>query len=116
MSGFAWQEYVKPIKLVKRELNKMNTSSMETLKVGAHTEPAKLAGAVSGLVRRNGFAEVQAIGAGAVNQLVKAVAISRGFFASQDQDLCMYPSFMDTEIDGEVRTVIRARIHAVPRQ
>jgi stage V sporulation protein S len=89
---------------------------VETLKVGANTEPAKLAGAISGLVRKNGLAEVQAIGAGAVNQLVKAVAISRGFFASQDQDLCMFPSFMDTEIDGDVRTVIRVRVHAVPRQ
>lgn len=88
-------------------------STHEILKAGSQTEPAKLAGAIAGLIRKSGTAEVQAIGAGAVNQLVKAVAIARGFFASQDQDLCMYPSFKDIEIDGDERTVICARIHPV---
>lgn len=89
-------------------------SEPEILKVGSKTEPKGLAGAIAGQVRKNGTAEIQAIGAGAVNQMVKAVGIARGFFAIQDQDLCMYPSFMDVEIDGEMRTVIRARIHPVP--
>lgn len=82
----------------------------DILKVSAKTNPASLAGAIAGQIRKCGFAEVQGIGAGAVNQLVKAVAIARGFFAPQGQDVSLFPSFFDTEIEGEERTVIRGEV------
>ena len=88
----------------------MPSTPNDILKVGSKTIPADLAGAIAGQVRKNGSAEAQAIGAGAVNQLVKAVAIARSFFAPLDQDLSMYPSFMDIQIDGEDRTLIKVRI------
>jgi stage V sporulation protein S len=92
----------------------VENSNSEILKVGSKTDPPSLAGAIAGQVRKNGSAEVQAIGAGSVNQLVKAVAIARSFFAVQDKDLCMYPSFMDVELEGETRTVIKVRVVPVP--
>ncbi len=90
----------------------MNTQSNEptVLKVGAATDPVRLAGAIAGLIRQFGTAEVQAIGAGAVNQMVKAVAVARGYVASQGKDLSLVPSFLDMEIGGDVRTVMRARV------
>lgn len=85
------------------------------LKVGAQTEPGKLAGAISGQVRERGHAEIQAIGAGAVNQLVKAVAVARSYFAPAGDDLAMYPSFLDMPIGDEIRTVIRVRVEKKAR-
>ncbi|MNS99713.1 Stage V sporulation protein S [compost metagenome] len=77
------------------------------LKCAAHTEPAKLAGAIAGCVREKGRAEVQAIGAGAVNQAVKAIGIARGYVAPGGINLIAIPAFLDVEIGGEERTTIR---------
>ena len=80
---------------------------MELLKISSKTRPAALAGALAGVIREHGKAEMQAVGAGAVNQAVKAIAIARGYLAPSGVDLVCYPSFSDVDIEGEVRTAIR---------
>ncbi|HEY3367817.1 MAG TPA: stage V sporulation protein S [Symbiobacteriaceae bacterium] len=80
---------------------------MEVLKVAGTSSANAVAGALAAVIREQGKAELQAIGAGAVNQAVKAVAITRGFVAPQGINLVCTPAFMDSQIDGEERTVIR---------
>ena len=80
---------------------------MEILKVKATSVPNSVAGALAGVIRERGTAEIQAIGAGALNQAVKAVAIARGFVAPSGLDLICIPAFTDIMIDGEERTAIK---------
>ena len=80
---------------------------MEVLKVAANSSPNSVAGALAGVLREKGNAELQAIGAGALNQAIKAVAIARGFVAPSGIDLICIPAFTDIEIDGEERTAIK---------
>lgn len=80
---------------------------MEVLKVSAKSNPNSVAGALAGVLRERGGAEIQAIGAGALNQAVKAVAIARGFVAPSGVDLICIPAFTDIIIDGEERTAIK---------
>jgi len=77
------------------------------LKVSGRSNPNSVAGALAGVLRERGSAEIQAIGAGAINQAVKAVAIARGFVAPSGMDLVCIPAFTDITIDGEERTAIR---------
>jgi len=80
---------------------------MEVLKVSAVSRPTAVAGAIAGVIRSGQRAEVQAIGAGAVNQAVKAVAIARGYLAPAGVELICIPAFIDVFIDGAERTAIR---------
>ncbi len=80
---------------------------VEVLKVSAKSNPNSVAGALAGVLREKGGAEIQAIGAGALNQAVKAIAIARGFVAPSGIDLVTIPAFTDIEIDGEERTAIK---------
>ena len=80
---------------------------MDVLKVAAKSDPNSVAGALAGVFKEQGGAELQAIGAGAVNQAVKAVAIARGFVAPSGIDLVCIPAFKDVEIGGEERTAIK---------
>jgi len=81
---------------------------MDVLRVAAKSSPNSVAGALAGAIKENGgSAELQAIGAGAVNQAVKAVAIARGFVAPSGVDLVCIPAFEDLEIGGEERTAIK---------
>jgi len=80
---------------------------MTALKAGAKTNPNSLAGAIAGLIREEGRVEIQTIGAGALNQAIKAVAIARGFVAPSGYNLVLIPAFEDIEIDGEERTAIK---------
>lgn len=80
---------------------------MEVLKVSAHSQPKSVAGALAAVLRENLSAEVQAVGAGAVNQAVKAIAITRGFVAPNGIDLVVIPAFSEISIDGEERTAIK---------
>lgn len=80
---------------------------METLKVSSKSSPNSVAGALAGVIREKGRAEIQAIGAGAINQAVKAVAIARGFVAPSGIDLICIPAFTEITIDGENRTAIK---------
>ena len=83
---------------------------METLKVSTKSNPNSVAGAMAGAVRQAGAVEVQVVGAGALNQAIKAVAIARGYVAPAGIDLVCVPTFADIEIDGERRTAIRLSI------
>ena len=80
---------------------------MEVLKVSAKSNPNSVAGALAGVIRDNKVAEIQAIGAGAINQSVKAIAIARGFVAPSGMDLVCVPAFTDVQINGEERTAIK---------
>lgn len=80
---------------------------VEVLKVSATSQPVRVAGAIAGVVRTQHRVEIQAIGAGAINQAVKAIAISRGYVAAGGLDLVCIPSFIDIAIDGEERTGMR---------
>ncbi len=79
----------------------------EVLKVSAKSNPSSVAGALAGTIREKGSAELQAVGAGAVNQAIKAVAIARGFIAPSGDDLICIPAFTDIMIDDEERTAVR---------
>ena len=79
----------------------------EVLKVSARSRPSAVAGAIAGVVRESGRAEVQAIGAGATNQAVKAVAIARDYLAETGIDAVCVPAFIDVTIENEDRTAIR---------
>jgi stage V sporulation protein S len=80
---------------------------MEVLKVSAKSSPNSVAGALAGVLREKGAAEIQAIGAGAINQAVKAIAIARGFVAPSGVDLVCIPGFTDVIIEGEEKTAIK---------
>lgn len=79
----------------------------EVLKVSADSKPKAVAGALAAVLRNKGSVELQAVGAGAVNQAVKAIAISRGFVAPNGIDLIAIPAFTKVEIEGEERTAIK---------
>lgn len=83
---------------------------MEVLKVSTKSNPNSVAGALVGVIREQGAVEVQTVGAGALNQAVKAIAIARGFVAPIGVDLICTPSFADIDINGEERTAIRLMV------
>lgn len=85
-------------------------TTLETLKVSTRSNPNSVAGAMAGVVRTSGGVMVQVVGAGALNQAIKAIAIARGYVASDGIDLICVPTFAEVEIDGERRTAIRLRI------
>jgi len=80
---------------------------METIKVSAQSVPKLVAGAIAGIIRNNQSVEVVTIGAGAVNQAVKSIAIARGYVAPNGFDLICVPGFSQIEIDGNSRTSVK---------
>ena len=88
-------------------------SAVEVLKVSSNSNPNKVAGAIAGAVSKAGSVEIQAIGAGAVNQAVKAIAIARRFVGENGNDLYMVPGFMDVTIEGQRRTGISIKVYLV---
>jgi len=80
---------------------------MDILKVASDSRTSAVAGAIAGVVREHQRAEVQAIGAGAVNQAVKAVAIARGYLQEDGIDIVCIPEFTTVDINGKERTAIR---------
>ena len=85
---------------------------MDYLKVSSKSSPASVAGAIAGLVKDGKPVEIQSVGAGAVNQAVKAIAIARGFLIPSGLDVTCVPTFQDIEISGESRTAIRLSVRA----
>lgn len=83
---------------------------MDIIKVSANSRTASVAGAVAGVMRDMGHAEVQAIGAGAVNQAIKAIAIARGYLNEEGVDIFCVPTFVEVEIDGQERTALRLQV------
>lgn len=85
---------------------------METLKVSSKSNPNSVAGALANAFRSSGKVEIQAVGAGALNQAVKAIAIARGFLAPSGKNIICIPAFADISIEGEERTAIKLIIEA----
>ena len=83
---------------------------MDILKVSAKSNSNAVAGAIAGVIREKGKVEVRAIGAGALNQAIKAIAIARGYVAPGGINLVCTPAFIDVEIGGEERTAIKLMI------
>lgn len=80
---------------------------MEVLKISSKSNPNSVAGALAAIIKEQNVAEIQAVGAGAINQAVKAIAIARGFIAPSGKDIVCIPAFTDIQIDGEERTAIK---------
>ena len=80
---------------------------METIKVSSKSNPNSVAGAIANVFREKSSVEMQAIGAGALNQAIKAVAIARGFVAPSGKNIVIIPAFTNILIDNEERTAIK---------
>lgn len=80
---------------------------MDMIKVSANSRTSAVAGAIAGMMREHHRAEVQAIGAGAVNQAVKAMALAVGYLRSDGINVICVPEFVDVEIEDKVRTAIK---------
>lgn len=80
---------------------------MEVLKVSSKSKPNSVAGALANAFREKQMVEIQAVGAGSLNQAIKAIAIARGYVAPTGKDLICVPAFSDIVIDGEERTAIK---------
>jgi len=80
---------------------------MDIIKVKANSRTAAVAGAIAGVIREQKHAEVQAIGAGAVNQAVKALILAKGYLAEDGFSVVCIPEFVDVDIDGKIRTAVK---------
>jgi stage V sporulation protein S len=80
---------------------------MEVLKVSSKSNPNSVAGALAAVIKEQNIVEIQAVGAGAINQAIKAIAIARGFVAPSGKDIICVPAFTDIVINGEERTAIK---------
>lgn len=86
----------------------------ELIKVSTHSRPTAVAGAIAGMMRKEGYAEMQAVGAGALNQAIKAVTIARSYLQKDGIDLVIVPSFTTVDFEGAERTAIRIAIFRRP--
>ncbi len=80
---------------------------MDVIKVKANSRTAAVAGAIAGVVREHNRAEVQAIGAGAINQSVKALVLATGYLAEDGINVVCIPEFVDVDIEGKIRTAVK---------
>jgi len=80
---------------------------MSIIKVSARSRTASVAGAIAGVIREAGQAEVQAIGAGAVNQAIKAIIIASGYLGEEDVHVACKPTFVEVDINDQERTAVR---------
>jgi stage V sporulation protein S len=80
---------------------------MDIIKVSGTSRTSAVAGAIAGVVRENKRAEVQAIGASAINQAVKAMALAKGYLTNDGMDIIFFPEFVDVQIEDKVRTAIK---------
>ena len=89
---------------------------MDNIKVSAKSRSTAVAGAIANVIRGHKQADVQAIGAGAVNQAVKAIAIARGYIKQDGLDITCTPAFVEVDIGGQERTAIKFIVvaHALP--
>jgi len=88
-------------------MNVREKITMTIIKVSANSRTAAVAGAIAGVMREYRYAEVQSIGAGAVNQSVKALILAKGYLVNDGIDLICVPEFVEVDIDGKIRTAIR---------
>lgn len=83
---------------------------MDAIKVSSRSVPKSVAGAIAAVIREENYAEVQAVGAGAVNQAVKAIAIAHIYFNEESRELVCVPSFSELEVNGEEKTGMSFRV------
>lgn len=107
-------EYAPPPPAPVRSSHELQPGEVEVLKVSGKSRPSSVAGAIAGVVRQAGRVEIQAIGAGATNQAIKAVAIARGYLISSGIDIICIPAFIDVVIDEEERTAIKLLVERRP--
>jgi stage V sporulation protein S len=96
-----------PPHLAPDELNLADSEGPDIIKVSARSRSTAVAGAIAGVVREHNRAEVQAIGAGAVNQAIKAIAIARGYLREDHIDVIAIPYFTEVMIEDQERTAVR---------
>lgn len=89
------------------ELHADHSGKADVIKVSAKSRSTAVAGAIAAVIREHRYAEVQAIGAGAVNQAVKALAIARGYLTGDQIDIICVPYFTEVDIEGQERTAVR---------
>jgi len=92
---------------METKLTGSHASAANMIKVSADSRTAAVAGAIAGVIREHRHAEVQAIGAGAVNQAVKALVLATGYLKQDGIDVACTPEFADVTIDDKVRTAIK---------
>ena len=80
---------------------------MTILKISSKSNPNSVAGAITAIIKEYQKVELQTVGAGAINQAVKSIAIARGFLAPAGIDLICIPAFVEINIDGSTRTGIK---------
>jgi len=83
---------------------------MDMIKVSANSRTSAVAGAIAGVIREHKHAEVQAIGAGAVNQAIKALALATGYLKNDGIEVVCFPEFVDVQIEYKVRTAIKLTV------
>ena len=86
----------------------------ELIKVSAQSRSTAVAGAIAGVMSEEGYAEIQAIGASAINQAVKAITIARSYLEDDNMDLAVVPSFIEVNIEGSERTAVRMAVFKRP--
>ncbi len=86
---------------------------VDLVKVAANSRATSVAGAIAGIIREKGRVDVQAIGAGAVNQAIKAIAIARGYLELDAIDIACIPSFSEVSIEGKERTAMRFAVESI---
>ena len=106
MKFFFW------IRIIYLTVERNELIYMETLKVSSKSNPNSVAGALANVFREKGTVEIQAVGAGALNQAIKAIALARGFVAPSGKNLVCIPAFSDITIEGEERTAIKLIVEA----
>jgi stage V sporulation protein S len=102
--------YICPLDMVGNpsyETTRKGRQAMDVIKVKANSRTAAVAGAIAGVIREHKRAEVQAIGAGAVNQAIKALVLAKGYLAEDGIPVVCIPEFVDVDIEGKVRTAIK---------
>lgn len=83
---------------------------MDIIKVSSNSRTSAVAGAIAGIFRDNKLAEIQAIGAGAVNQAIKACVLAKGYLAEDGYDIIFIPEFVDVTIDDKIRTAVKLSV------
>ena len=91
---------------------KEDIGHIDIIKVAASSRTSAVAGAIAGVFREQKRADVQAIGASAVNQAVKALALARGYLAEDGYEIICIPQFVDVDIEGKLRTAIKFSVEA----
>lgn len=92
---------------VDKPQSNLREAHVDVIKVSANSRTSAVAGAIAGVIREHKHAEVQAIGAGAVNQAIKALVLATGYLKDDGIEIACVPQFVDVEIDDKVRTAIK---------